>query len=271
MKFRYFLIFVLCLTIVSCGEYEKLLKSTDYELKIAKIKEYYDQGKYTKASELINQVIPVYRATEEAENLTWLNAQCYLNMKDYLMAATEFKNYADLYTYGKHLEEAVFMSALCKYYMSPKPELDQANTIEAIEAFQIFIGRFPFSSRVPDAAKYIDELSEKLAQKAFISARLYYDIKQYKAAIVSLENCVNKYPASKYREEMMFLKLNSLFLYAENSIALKQTERYQETLDEYFSFIEEFPNTIYYKEVANIFHTLSRKLNISNENQANTK
>jgi len=262
---------LLSVMIVSCGEYEKLLKSTDYDLKIAKLKEYYDQGKYTKASELINQVIPVYRATEEAENLTWLNAQCYLNMKDYLMAGTEFKNYADLYAYGKHMEEAVFMTAMCKYYMSPRPELDQTNTLEAIEYFQIFIGRFPLSPRVTDAAKYIDELSEKLAKKAFISARLYYDMKQYKAAIVSLENCINKYPASKYREEMMFIKLNSLFLYAENSIPSKQTERYQETLDDYFSFIEEFPKTIYYREVADIFQTVSRKLNITNANQANTK
>lgn len=251
---------VLSLFLVSCGEYEKLLKSTDYELKLSKLKEYYEQGKYLKASELINQIIPVYRATEEAEKLTWINAQCYLNMKDYLMAGVEFKNYADSYTYGEHVEEAVFMVAMCKYYLSPRPELDQEYTREAIEGFQIFMGRFPSSPKVQDALKYVDELSERLARKDLTSARLYYNMKEYRAAVVSLEICLNKYTSSKFREEMMFLKLNSMFLYAENSIPSKQVERYQQTLDEYFSFIEEYPKTIYYKEAANIFQTLNGKL-----------
>jgi len=260
MRFRFVLYLLLSIVLVSCGEYEKLLKSTDYELKLTKLKEYYEQGKYAKVTELINQVIPVYRATDEAEKLTWINAQCYLNMKDYMMAGVEFKNYSDMYAYGEHLEEAVFMAAMCKYYLSPRPELDQSYTREAIEGFQIFIGRFPSSPKVQDASKYIDELSEKLARKAFVSARLYYDMKQYKAAVISLENCINKYPASKYREEMMYLKLNALYLYAQNSVPSKQIERYQNTLDDYLSFIEEFPKTSYYKEVANIFQAVNKKL-----------
>jgi outer membrane protein assembly factor BamD len=51
---------------VSCSEYENFLKAPDYDLKFTKLMEYYDQGKYAKTSELINQVIPVYRATEES-------------------------------------------------------------------------------------------------------------------------------------------------------------------------------------------------------------
>ncbi|HPC98586.1 MAG TPA: outer membrane protein assembly factor BamD [Bacteroidales bacterium] len=267
MRFRTIILLLVSVLAVSCSEYEKLLKSTDYDLKYTKLKEYYDQGKYAKASELINQVIPVYRATEKAEELTWMNAQCYLNMRDYMLAGVEFKNYADMYLYGKHIEEAVFMSGMCKYYLSPRPELDQDYTLQAIEDFQIFIGRFPSSPRVTDAARYIDELSEKLAQKAFLSAKLYYNMKQYKAAVVSLENCLNKYPASKYREEMMYMKLNSLFLYAENSVVSKQTERYQEVLDNYFSFIEEFPKTVYAREVATIFQTVNKKLKLESVNQ----
>ncbi len=260
MRQSFVFILLLVLFLSSCGEYEKLLKSTDYELKLTKMEEYYEQGKYTKASELINQIIPVYRATDKAEKLTWINAQCYLNMGDYMMAGVEFDNYAEMYAYGEHLEEAVFMDAMCKYYLSPRPELDQQYTREAIEGFQIFIGRFPESPKVQDASKYINELSERLAMKELLSARLYYNMKEYKAAIVSLENSINKYTASKYREEMMFLKLNSMYLYAENSIPSKKIERYQETLDEYFAFIEEFPKTIYYKEVADIFQDISKKL-----------
>ena len=51
----------------------------------------------------------------------------------------------------------------------------------------------------------------------------------------------------------MYLKLNSLFLYAENSFANKQKERYQATLDDYYSFMEEFPKSTYSKDVNNIY------------------
>ncbi len=66
MRFRTIIYCSLVLLAVSCSEYENFLKAPDYDLKFTKLMEYYDQGKYAKTSELINQVIPVYRATEES-------------------------------------------------------------------------------------------------------------------------------------------------------------------------------------------------------------
>ena len=92
-------------------------------------------------------------------------------------------------------------------------------------------------------------------------------MKEYKAAITALTNSLKEFSDSKYREEMMFLKLNSLFLYAENSYANKQKERYQATLDDYFSFMEEFPESKYSKEVKRIYQDTAKFLKI--ENSAN--
>jgi len=50
-----------------------------------------------------------------------------------------------------------------------------------------------------------------------MSAKLYYDMEQYKAAVTALSNSLKEYADTKYREEMMYLKLKSLFLFAENS------------------------------------------------------
>jgi outer membrane protein assembly factor BamD len=60
----------------------------------------------------------------------------------------------------------------------------------------------------------------------------------------------------------MYLKLNSLFLYAENSYFTKQTERYQATLDDYFSFMEEYPESVYSKEVKKIYDETAKYLKI---------
>ena len=155
---------------------------------------------------------------------------------------------------------------MCDYFNSPRPDLDQANTRNAIEGFSIFLRRYPSSLKVEEARGFMNELTERLVEKSYNSAKLYYDMKQYKAAVVALDNSLKEYPQTKYREEMMFLKLNSLFLYAEYSIAARQTERYQTALDDYFSFMEEFPETSYSKEVARIYQTTARKLNIDPAN-----
>ena len=181
-------------------------------------------------------------------------------MKDYIMAGSYFKSFIEQYPYGVHAEEANFLAAMCDYNLAPRAELDQLNTKNAIDGFNIFVNRFPKSTRVEESRKLIKELEEKLVEKSYLSARLYYDMKQYKSAVTALNNSLKEYAETKYREEMMFLKLNSLFLYAENSVVLRQKERYQTTLDDYYSFMEEFPESKYSKDVKRIYEETSRHL-----------
>jgi outer membrane protein assembly factor BamD len=262
MRFRLYIVLIFLVLLSSCGEYEKLLKSTDFDLKKSKAKEFYDKGEYVKTTELLTQILPRFRATEEAEELNWMNAEAYFGMKDYVMAGSYFKTFIDQFPFGKHAEEANYMAALCDYNISARPELDQDNTRNAIEGFNIFINRFPTSSRVDDCKKRIRDLQDKLVEKSYLNAKLYYDMKQYKAAVVALTNSLKENAESKYRERMMYLKLNSLFLYAELSQANKQKERYQTTLDDYYSFMEEFPKSSYAKDVNGIYQKTNKFLKI---------
>jgi outer membrane protein assembly factor BamD len=262
MRIRPLIIILFAFTAASCGEYEKLLKSSDYELKKQKVFDYYDDGKYVKSIELLTQILPRYRATEEAEQLNWINAQANFKIKDYMMAGTYYQSFADTYPGSNNAEEASYLSALCDYYMSPRAELDQANTRKAIESFTIFMKKYPTSTRTDDCKARIKEMQEKLVEKSYLSGRLYYDLKQYRAATVSLANSLKEYPDTKYREELMFLKLDALYLYAQKSISSKQVERFQATLDEYYSFIEEFPQSKYSKDAARIFQTTAKFLKV---------
>ena len=260
MRIRPIAIILLALAATSCGEYEKLLKSGDYELKKQKVYDYYDDAKYNRSIELLTQILPRYRATDEAEQLNWINAQAHFKIRDYMMAGTYYQSFADTYPRSNNAEEAAYLSALCDYYLSPRPELDQAYTRKAIENFTIFMQRYPTSTRLDDCKAKVLELQEKLVEKSYLSARLYYDLKEYRSATVSLANSLKEYPDTKYREELMFLKLDSYFLYAGRSVPAKQVERYQTTLDEYYSFIEEFPQSKYEKDVKRIFETTAKFL-----------
>jgi len=260
MRFRLIIsLFILVLT-ASCGEYERLLKSTDADLKKEKAKEYYAEGQYVKSSELLGQILPRFRATEEAEELNWMYAQSYYGMKDYFMAGSYFKTFVDQFPFGKHAEEANFLVGMCDYKISPRSELDQENTKNALEEFNVFINRYAYSPKIEDCKKMIAELQDKLVDKSHNNAKLYYDMNEYKAAIIAINNSLKEYANSVYREEMMFLKLNSLYLYAVKSMPDKQKTRYQDTLDDYYSFMEEFPKSQYSKDIADIFEKTNKYL-----------
>lgn len=269
MKFRLSIILIIALLASSCSEYEKLLKSTDFELKKEKAVEYYENGKYVKASELLVQLMPRYRATSEAEYLTWISANCYYQMRDYITAGAAYRNFADSYPYGEHSEEATFMTAYCDYLLSPRPELDQMATLTALEGFAYFQRKFPNSERIEESRSLVADLEDKLVEKSYLSARLYYDLKQYRAAIVALSNSLKEYPTTKHREELLFLKLESAYLYAVNSVSDKQQERYQLTLDEYYSFVEEFPGSRFEKDVQRIYRGTADYLRIDENTDNN--
>jgi outer membrane protein assembly factor BamD len=115
---------------------------------------------------------------------------------------------------------------------------------------------------VEEAKTYIRELRDRLVEKSYLNAKLYYNMKEYKAAITALTNSLKEFSDSKFREEMMYLKLSSLFVYAEKSLAVRQKERYQAALDDYFSFMEEYPESKYSREVKKIYEDTAKYLKL---------
>ena len=87
-----------------------------------------------------------------------------------------------------------------------------------------------------------------------MSGKLYYELGDYKASIISLQNSLEEFPNTEHREELMYLLLRSNYLLAENSIVEKQSERYQDTVDKYYSFVGEFPKSIYRKDADRMYN-----------------
>ena len=141
------------------------------------------------------------------------------------------------------------MYALCFYRLSPGPTRDQTTTSKAIIAINEFISRYPDSEKVESFRAMNQELTERLHEKTYLNAYTYYKIGRHKSAIVALRNALRTYPDSKFREEIMYLIVDSGYQLASNSVASKQTDRYLSMLDSYLSFREEFPESKYRKKV----------------------
>ncbi|RPH73538.1 outer membrane protein assembly factor BamD [bacterium] len=267
------IIIVLCTAavILSCSGYEKILKSDDVDLKFSKAFYFYDRGDYIKASTLFDQLAPITRGTRRADSVYFYQAMTQYKLNDYIIAGHYFNNFVQMYGNSVLVEEAAYMEAYCYYMQSPRPELDQTSTSQALDAFRLYMIRYPNSPRIADCQKIIVEMNEKMMEKAYISAQLYYNLNNYKAAVVSLGNCLADFPDSKYREEIMFKLLKAKYLLAVNSIQSKQTERFQDAIDEYYTYIAEFPETNNKDEADEIYQDASKFVKEPEENELSTK
>lgn len=253
----------------SCGQYQKIVKSTDYEYKLKKAREYYDKKDYSKSTQLYSELVNIFRGTNRSDQVYYYLAKSNFGQHDYLMAGHYFRQLIKEFPRSTFAEEAQYMIGYCYYMDSPEPRLDQKTTQDAIDALQLFINIFPSSAKVVEANKLIDELREKLVYKSYMNGRLYYDLGDYRAAVISLSNSLKEYPDSKYREELMFYLLKSKYLLGENSIEEKKRERLNAELDEYYSFVDEFPDSKYRKEADRFFTNTKKMMNITDEDLIN--
>jgi len=261
LKFNSIVLLMLTvLLLFSCSGFEKVLKSKDYEYKYKMALEYYTKKDHYRYVTLFEQLQSVYKGTFRADTIEFYLAKGYYHQGDYLLAGHQFDMFRKNYQRSAFTEEAEFMYAYCYYMSSPRAELDQSNTLLAIEAFTEFINRYPNSQHKAEVNRIMAELHNKLIEKSYLSSMLYYKIGDYKAAIIAIRNSIRDYPESKYREELMFHLLKASYLLADNSIESKRRERFQNALDEYYSFISEYPSSKFSMEAKKMYDTTMKIL-----------
>jgi len=229
--------------------------------------EYYEKGDYYKALQLFESILPIYRGTNKAEKLYYYYAYAYYHEREYIMAAYYFKRFYSSFPSSQFAEEAAFMSAYCTYLDSPRYTLDQTNTYEAIDEFQLFINRYPYGERAEEATAYIDELRQKLQDKAYNIANLYYKMRDYRAAIVSYESVLKDYPDTEYKEEILYKIISAYYEYAMKSVQAKQKERYESAVSAYLDFVSLYPESKYFDEVQKMRDKVVEKLGTNPEEE----
>jgi outer membrane protein assembly factor BamD len=263
MKMRNFapIAIVFLLLFSSCNDYNKIVKSTDYEFKYKKSIEYYEAGEFVRSSTLLKELLNIYRGTSRADKVYYYYAKSQFGMKDNMMAGHYFKTLVKEFPRSEYAEESQFMVGYCFYLDSPSPRLDQQVTQNAIDALQLFINLYPKSTRVDEANRLIIELRDKLVYKSYLSGKLYYDLQNYKAAVVALTSSLKDFPDTKYREDLMYMLLKAKYLLAIKSVEEKKRERLSSALDEYFTFVDEYPESKHRKEVEKYHATTAKLLN----------
>ena len=263
---RLTIIVALACILGGCGEYNKVMKSSDLEYKYAYAKKAFENKRYAQAYTILGELVPIFRGTPHAEESLYLLGLSYYENKDYISSGSYFRQYYQRYPRGQYAELARFYAGYGFYLDSPDAQLDQTETIRAMEELQAFLDYFPKSDKASIAQSAVFELQDKLVLKELQNATLYYNLgnymgNNYESAVITAQNAIKSYPYSKYKEELEMLVLRARYREAVESVVEKKVERFRTVIDEYYSFINDYPESKMRKEADNIFKIANKHVN----------
>lgn len=257
--------------LTSCGEYNSALKYGDAEYKYEVAKACYAKGQYAHAQELFSSLLSAMKGTGYADECLYMMAMSAYMDGDLEMASASFKRYYQSYPRGLYIEDARYYAGVALYEHIPDPRLDQATTTQAIDELQKFLDNYPYTRLKTQTERMIQQLQDHLVEKEMLTAQLYYDLggymincssggSNYEACIVTAENALRDFPYAlpERREQFMMLILRARYHLARQSVEEKRLERFRQTVDEYYGFANEFPESTYLKE-AQTYLTKSQK------------
>jgi outer membrane protein assembly factor BamD len=242
-------------------KFRRIQRNEDWRIKYEASIEYYEKKDYYRAALLFEDIRPNTRGLPEGEKVEFYLAYCQYNEKTYLLAADQFRSFYETYGRSEFAQEAEFMHAYSLYVSSPPSNLDQAGAIEAMEAMQNFLNRYPTTTFYDRAVEVISTSQQKLEKKGFDNARQYLKVQSYKAAVIALQNFALEFPDSKLAEEAIALRITAQYKLAIQSIPSLQQARYQSVVDFYQEMIDAFPESKYLRDVEKYYSESISKLN----------
>jgi len=265
MKKVVFFLMLMTVLVSSCGEYNKILKSTDYELKYSYAKKYFNAKQYNKSATLLEELVSIFKGTAFAEESLYLLAQSYYGQKDYQTASQYFETYYSTYPKGEYAELARYYSGYGLYLDSPDVRLDQSQTVKALEQLQLYLEYYPQSERASEAQNIMFDLQEKLALKELMATQLYYNLgtymgNNYLSSVITAQNALKEYPYSRYREDFMFYLIRAKYELALVSVDEKLQGRYRDVVDEYYTYKNEYPEGKYMRQVQRFFDYANKRI-----------
>jgi len=252
MKRNIIIILLTALVMSSCSGFTNLykhkVKDNDYDYMYEAAKEYYAAGKYSQSITLLNDLITILKGSDRGEESVFMLAMSYMKNKEYSIAATSFQQYYASYPRGIYTERARFLAGKSLWTASPESQLDQTDTYNAIQELQLFLEYYPNSVYRTEAEDIIFAAQDKLVEKEYEAAKLYYNLgtymgNNYQSCVICAQNAMKDYPYTKYLEDLWLLVMKAKYELAVNSVLSRRADRYRDAVDECYAFKNEFPES----------------------------
>lgn len=220
----------------------------------------FEEGDYEMAVRFFRGVLEYGRGNEWGPDAQFKLAMAQRKRGKHLVAANEFKRFTQLYRNNEKVPRAKFEQANSYYLRSPMYRLDQSDSRRAISLFRLFIDRYPDHDLVPEAERKIDKLRNKLARKKYAAGQLYERREMWKAATDVYVDAFDKYPDTKWADNVLLGAVRTYIRYADRSIQSKQAQRYQKAIKHYNRLTQLFPESKLLSRAEELYSEAQQKL-----------
>ena len=168
-------------------------------------KESFDRSDWMDAIADFKAYVEQFPGTEKTDDALYYLGESYFRMKDYALASGQYDRLIRDFPASPLHPDALFQLARCDDLQGRPAPLDQTETLRAITRYKEFIELYPEHPRAAEARKRLDAMTDRLAEKRFRNARLYYRLKHYDAAEYYLRGVIRDYETSRWASEARLL------------------------------------------------------------------
>lgn len=187
----------------------------------------YTKGDYLEAIDQFSIIKLKFSGSNVIDKSVYYLGMSYYKNEEYILAVYEFETILKSYATSPFVEDAYYYAAMCYYKLSPDYNLDQSYTKFAISAFQQYVDLFPNGKNTSASEMRMKELRNKLALKAFKNAEMYYNLENYRSAIVYYDYVLNDFFESEYADDALYGKIQALIRKKMYPEANKEIERFK--------------------------------------------
>jgi outer membrane protein assembly factor BamD len=198
------------------GDDAALTKKTDFAN--APVEELYNNGvdalnakRYVAASQQFDLVEQNYPYSSWAANAQLMHGYAEYLQNHYTEAIGALDRFIQLHPASRDIAYAYYLRALCYYEQIADISRDQKGTVEAMNALQEVVNRFPESAYARDARLKIDLCRDHLAGKEMEIGRYYENQHLYTAAINRFQRVVDDFQTTNHTPEALH-RLTEIYL-----------------------------------------------------------
>lgn len=191
---------------------KKLTKEESCQEKWDKAAPKFAKKKYVQSKELLSEIVTSCPGSPFTEEALFDLAEAHFHLEEWEEAESEYRAFLKEFPASKrYAEQARYRIAQVTGSQVEPPSRDQSKTLEAIIAWEDYIGEYPDSPRADSAKAEMEKLKDVLAAKQMMIAKLYSRMDEPQAAAIYYKNLLKEF-GGRVNEREVNLKLAECYI-----------------------------------------------------------
>jgi outer membrane protein assembly factor BamD (BamD/ComL family) len=161
-----------------------------------------EDGKNREATEAYGSFVRMSPTDSLACEAQYNKSLCYIELNEFPLAAIELQILRKEYPTCDFVADSWFMEAEAHFLQINGYKVDISPAIEARSLYTQFIELFPHNSNVINAEKRLLEISDLVVEKRLFTAKTFFQLLQYDAALIVLHRVQKSEPNSQLQDRV---------------------------------------------------------------------